>query len=167
MASTRSPAPPPAPPSRRAACAGRGRGSKPVGRTLAPRWPGAAESPCSSEKCLQEKKKTPAPELVGGDSSAEYIKPECGSRLGQSVTSAVTKGSLTGATNGASVEAMIRVEGTQTAELDETVSDAVASHQRLLAMLVDGHEVNVEPDPALTPHEVDVFDELESRLYQL
>lgn len=60
---------------------------------------------------------------------------------------------------------MIRVEGTAVAEVDETVSDAVASHQRLLAMLVEQHEVRVDPDPSLSPSEVVEFDELESRLY--
>ncbi len=60
---------------------------------------------------------------------------------------------------------MIRTEGTKTAELDEEVSDATASHQRLLAMLVERHEVQVDPDPSLTPDEGSDFDELESRLY--
>jgi hypothetical protein len=60
---------------------------------------------------------------------------------------------------------MIRTEGTTTAELDEEVSDATGSHQRLFAMLVERHELRVDPDPTLTPDEGVVFDELESRLY--
>jgi hypothetical protein len=59
---------------------------------------------------------------------------------------------------------MIRTVGTKIAELDEEVSDATASHQRLLAMLVERHEVRVEPDPSLSPDESADFDELESRL---
>ena len=62
---------------------------------------------------------------------------------------------------------MIRTEGTKTAELDEHVADATASHQRLLAMLVERREVRVDPDPSLTPDESVEFDELESRLYGL
>jgi hypothetical protein len=62
---------------------------------------------------------------------------------------------------------MIRVEGTKAAELDEVFSDATASHQRLLAMLVERHEVIVDPDPVLSQSELVDFDELESRLYQL
>jgi hypothetical protein len=62
---------------------------------------------------------------------------------------------------------MIRTQGTKTPELDEQVSDATASHQRLLAMLVERREVRVDPDPCLTSPDVGEFDELESRLYRL
>lgn len=62
---------------------------------------------------------------------------------------------------------MIRTEGTKTAEIDEDVSDATASHQRLLAMLVERREVRVDPDPSLSPDDSVEFDELESRLYGL
>ncbi|HEV3234225.1 MAG: hypothetical protein WAT58_04605 [Candidatus Dormiibacterota bacterium] len=61
---------------------------------------------------------------------------------------------------------MIRTEGTNTAELDEEVSDATASHQRLLAMLVERQEVRVDPDPSLTQDESEAFDQLESRLFR-
>jgi hypothetical protein len=61
---------------------------------------------------------------------------------------------------------MIRTVGTSTPDLDEEVSDATASHQRLFAMLVDVREVKVDPDPVLTPDELVEYDELESRLFR-
>ena len=62
---------------------------------------------------------------------------------------------------------MIRVEGTKATEIDEVFADAVASHQRLLAMLVERHEVIVDPDPVLSQSEIVDIDELEARLYKL
>ncbi|MDP9325209.1 MAG: hypothetical protein M3O87_01555 [Candidatus Dormibacteraeota bacterium] len=61
---------------------------------------------------------------------------------------------------------MIRTQGTNTAELDEEVSDATASHQRLLAMLVERDEVRVNPDPSLNQDESEAIDQLESRLFR-
>lgn len=66
---------------------------------------------------------------------------------------------------GVSFDLMIRVEGTTTADMDDDFSDALASHQRILAMLVERREVSIEPDPWLSdPSEEE---ELESRLYDL
>ena len=62
---------------------------------------------------------------------------------------------------------MIQVEGTTTMELDEGLSEAKGSHQRLLAMLVEGNELAIEPDPWLSTGNAGRLEDLETRLYDL
>ncbi|MEA2647550.1 MAG: hypothetical protein QOE92_2633 [Chloroflexota bacterium] len=62
---------------------------------------------------------------------------------------------------------MIQVEGTTTLELDEGLAEAKGSHQQLLAMLVEGNELAIEPDPWLRAGDGDRREDLETRLYQL
>lgn len=52
-------------------------------------------------------------------------------------------------------------------ELDEGLSEAKGSHQRLLAMLVEGNELAIEPDPWLSTRDPGRLEEFESRLYDL
>ena len=58
-------------------------------------------------------------------------------------------------------------EITEKALRDGDVEEEAGSHQRLVAVLVESHDLRVEPDPMLTQAERDKLAEFESILYQI
>jgi hypothetical protein len=58
-------------------------------------------------------------------------------------------------------------EITEKALRDGEVEEEAGSHQRLVAVLVESHDLRVEPDPMLTQAERDKLAELESILYKI
>jgi hypothetical protein len=69
---------------------------------------------------------------------------------------------------GVSVERVIGTrEITEKALRDGEVDEEAGSHQRMVAVLVESHDLRVEPDPILTQAERDKLAELESILYKI
>jgi hypothetical protein len=58
-------------------------------------------------------------------------------------------------------------EITEKALRDGEVDEEAGSHQRLVAVLVENHDLRVEPDPILTQAERDKLAELEGILYKI
>lgn len=58
-------------------------------------------------------------------------------------------------------------EITEKALRDGEVEEEAGSHQRMVAVLVESHDLRVEPDPILTQAERDKLAELESILYKI
>jgi hypothetical protein len=58
-------------------------------------------------------------------------------------------------------------EITEKALRDGEVEEEAGSHQRLVALLVESHDLQVDPDPILTQAELEMLAELESILYKI
>jgi hypothetical protein len=58
-------------------------------------------------------------------------------------------------------------EMTEKALREGEVEEEVGSHQRLVAVLVESHDLLVDPDPILTQADIDKLAELESILYKI
>jgi hypothetical protein len=56
---------------------------------------------------------------------------------------------------------------TEKALREGEVEEEVGSHQRLVAVLVESHDLLVDPDPILTQADIDKLAELESILYKI
>ena len=71
-------------------------------------------------------------------------------------------------TGGASVDSVIRIrELTEKALQDGDVEEEAGSHQRLVAVMVETHDLVVETDPMLSEADYDKLAELESILYSI
>lgn len=58
-------------------------------------------------------------------------------------------------------------EITRQALRDSDLGEESGSHQRMVAVLVESHDLRVDPDPILTQAERDKLAELESILYKI
>jgi len=58
-------------------------------------------------------------------------------------------------------------EITEKALRDGEVEEEAGSHQRMVAVLVESHDLQVDPDPILTQADRDKLAELESILYKI
>ena len=70
--------------------------------------------------------------------------------------------------SGVSVGGMLGTdEITRQALRDSDLGEESGSHQRMVAVLVESHDLRVDPDPILTQPERDKLAELESILYKI